>query len=147
MAEFAIGQVAAEVGLRPSTIRYYEAEGLLPLPQRRSGKRVYDRWILDRLALIELAKECGFSIEEIRTFLHGFTGKTPPRKRWQSLAKAKFEELNTQMVRISRMKRVLRAVLRCGCRSVENCGATARRHRLVVWPVEVAFATLGTSAP
>jgi DNA-binding transcriptional MerR regulator len=131
MAEFAIGQVAAEVGLRPSTIRYYEAEGLLPLPQRRSGKRVYDRGILDRLALIELAKECGFSINEIRTFLHGFPRKTPPAQRWQSLAKAKLEELNEQMVRISRMKRVLRAVLRCECYAVEHCGVSARRHHLI----------------
>src|SRR5262245_30545495 len=131
MAEFAIGRVAAEAGLPPSTIRYYEAEGLLPLPQRRSGKRVYDRWILDRLALIELTKECGFSINEIRTFLHGFPRKTPPAKRWQSLAKAKLEALNEQMVRISRMKRVLRAVLRCECQSVEHCGVSARRHHLI----------------
>lgn len=51
----AIGEVAGRAGLRASAIRYYEEQGLLPRPRRRSGKRVYDVSVLDRLALIELS--------------------------------------------------------------------------------------------
>ncbi len=127
MADLTIGQVAATMRLRASAVRYYEHEGVLPIPQRRSGKRVYERTILDRLALIELAKECGFSLAEIRTLLDGFTRNTQPAKRWRSLAQAKLQELTREVARISRMKHVLKAICRCECRSMEECGVRARR--------------------
>jgi MerR family transcriptional regulator, redox-sensitive transcriptional activator SoxR len=128
MAELTIGQVAAEARLRASAIRYYEAEGLLPQPHRRSGRRVYHRSILDRLALIKLASQCGFSIAETRTLLLGFAPNMRPARRWGSLAKAKLDELSETMARISRMKRVLKAVCRCKCLSIQECGIRARRH-------------------
>ncbi len=37
-----IGEVAEQAGLRKSAIRYYEAIGLLPEPERISGQRVYE---------------------------------------------------------------------------------------------------------
>lgn len=38
-----IGTVAGELGINPRTLRYYEAQGLLPRPSRtKSGSRVYD---------------------------------------------------------------------------------------------------------
>jgi MerR family redox-sensitive transcriptional activator SoxR len=127
MTNLTIGQVANAVNLRASTIRYYEAEGLLPLPHRRSGRRVYDQSILGQLALIELASECGFSLAQIRTLLEGFAAGTPPAKRWRLLARSKLAELNEKMRQISRMKRVLTAVCRCKCLSIEQCGIRARR--------------------
>ncbi len=127
MTNLTIGQVADAVNVRASTIRYYEAEGLLPAPHRRSGRRVYDQSILDRLALIELASECGFSLAQIRTLLEGFAAGTPPAKRWRVLARSKLAELNEKMRQISQMKRVLTAVCRCKCLSIEQCGIRARR--------------------
>jgi DNA-binding transcriptional MerR regulator len=126
--QLAIGRVAAEMRLRASAIRYYEAEGLLPPPRRSSGRRVYDVSTLDRLALIELAKECGFSIAEIRNLLQGFGGKASPAGRWRTMARAKLEELDQKMDQITRMKRVLKAISRCECRTIEECGIRARRH-------------------
>lgn len=128
MTELSIGQVAAAANVRASAIRYYEAEGLLPRPYRRSGRRIYYKSILNRLALIRLASQCGFSIAETRTLLHGFTSKTAPPKRWRSLAKSKLEELNEKIAGLSRMKRVLTAIRRCQCRSIDECGARARRR-------------------
>jgi len=64
-----IGQVASRTGLRASAIRYYEAQGLLPRPSRQAGKRMYSAAILDRLAVIELAKIAGFGLSEIRVLL------------------------------------------------------------------------------
>lgn len=127
MPELTIGQVALEAGLRASAIRYYESEGLLPLPHRRSGRRVYQRSILDHLALIELASQCGFSIAEIRTLLYGFARGVPPAKRWRSIAKSKLQELNEKAAQIARMKLVLSAICKCTCLSIEECGIRARR--------------------
>lgn len=61
-----IGELGQLVGLRPSAIRYYEAAGLIPAPVRRSGRRLYDRQIVDRLRTIMVARELGFSISEIK---------------------------------------------------------------------------------
>ena len=38
-----ISEVARQIGLRPSAIRYYEQIGIFPSAQRRSGQRRYDR--------------------------------------------------------------------------------------------------------
>jgi len=127
MNNIRIGRVAAAANLSASAIRYYESEGLLPPAYRRSSKRVYEPAILDRLALIQLASQCGFSLTEIRTFLHGFTPGTAPAKRWRLLAKTKLAELNEKIAQISRMKQVLTAICRCKCLSIEECGIRARR--------------------
>ncbi len=54
--EMTIGEIAQRVGVRASTLRYYENVGLLPTPKRISGKRYYDVTVLKRLAIIQLTK-------------------------------------------------------------------------------------------
>ena len=61
-----IGQLAVEVGLNPRTIRYYEAIGLLPVPQRTdAGYRLYSDADVERLRFIGKAKLVGLSLDEI----------------------------------------------------------------------------------
>ena len=121
MAGLLIGEVAKRIGLRTSAIRYYESEGLLPKPARRSGQRIYDTSILDRLALIELAKAAGFSVAEIRHLLKGFSQKTPPGPRWRALAERKAVELDETIARAHRMKRILDTVITCECPTFSDC--------------------------
>ena len=65
-----IGQLAKRVGMRTSTLRFYEAEGLL-LPDGRSesGYRQYTETAVSTLHLIQRAQRLGFSLADIRTFL------------------------------------------------------------------------------
>ena len=67
--ELAIGEVAERAGMSASRIRYYEARGLLPQPERVSGKRRYGPDVLRRLAIIDSAQRVGFGLEEIRDLL------------------------------------------------------------------------------
>jgi MerR family redox-sensitive transcriptional activator SoxR len=127
--DLAIGQVAARAGLATSAIRYYERAGLLPRAARRSGRRVYEPAIVERLALIRLAQAAGFTVAEIRRLLSGFGRRTPPGERWRSLASAKRVELNRRIAEAKRMKRVLDAVTRCACPTLDDC-ARARRSPL-----------------
>jgi MerR family transcriptional regulator, redox-sensitive transcriptional activator SoxR len=73
-----IGAVASRAGVRPSALRYYERIGLLPTPERENGQRRYDgevlREVLDRLAVVRVAQQAGFTISEIRPLLDGFSG-------------------------------------------------------------------------
>ncbi len=126
MAKLRIGEVAERSGIAASALRYYEREGLLPRAARRGGARVYEDSIFDRLALIEVAKAAGFSVAEIKRLLSGFARKTPPGERWRTLAETKLEEIERRAEEIERMKRVLEAVTRCQCPTLEDCSKALR---------------------
>ena len=116
-----IGQVALKSGLRASAIRYYESLGLLPSPPRRAGKRIYPDAILERLAVIELAKVAGFGLHEIRSLMaDAATGE--PVRAWKKLAAAKSLEIDQHMRQLGRMKRVLSRLAACRCATMEECG-------------------------
>jgi MerR family redox-sensitive transcriptional activator SoxR len=116
-----IGAVARASGIAQSAIRYYEAEGLLPAPVRIGGRRTYGPDAVDRLRVIRTARELGFTLDEIRTLLHGFSQDTPPSERWQQLASRKLLEVNALIVRAQRMKALLEKGLRCDCVTVDDC--------------------------
>lgn len=65
-----VGELAKRSGISASTLRYYEKLGLLRRASRNaSGYREYTKEALDQLALIQRAKELGFSLREIRGLL------------------------------------------------------------------------------
>jgi MerR family redox-sensitive transcriptional activator SoxR len=87
--DVAISDVARVFGLRTSAIRYYEQIGILPPPMRKNGQRRYDNSALFRLAVVQRAREKGFTLEEIRELFFGFPPGTPPPKRWHQLSPTK----------------------------------------------------------
>ncbi|NNL64777.1 MAG: MerR family DNA-binding protein [Myxococcales bacterium] len=121
-----IGEVAARTGLAASALRYYERERLLPRAGRKGGKRVWSEDVLDRLALIDVAKAAGFTVAEIQTLLAGFARKAPPGRRWRTLAERKLVELDARLHEVERMKRVLETVTRCECPTLEECSRAIR---------------------
>jgi MerR family transcriptional regulator, redox-sensitive transcriptional activator SoxR len=112
-----IGEVAKQSGLRASAIRYYERVGLLPKPLRRGGRRDYDSSVLPRLAVLDRAKECGFTLDEVRQL---FNDQGRASDRWQRAARAKLVELDACMARIVAMKELIQR--RCECVDLEECG-------------------------
>jgi MerR family redox-sensitive transcriptional activator SoxR len=115
-----IGEVARKSGLAASAIRYYEQAGLLPKPVRMGGRRQYDPSILERLAVLERAKDCGFTLAEARKLFYGFREGTPPSERWQTLARRKIAELEELSRKIEAKKTMLRRS--CACRDLGECG-------------------------
>jgi len=121
MAPLNIGQLARTVGINTSAIRYYESVGLLPKPPRQNGWRKYESAEMDRLKVIHTAREVGFSIEEIRTLLHGFPKTAEPSSRWQKLAKRKLPELDAIIERATALKFLIEAGLDCDCEDIALC--------------------------
>jgi MerR family redox-sensitive transcriptional activator SoxR len=115
-----IGQVAKESGLAASAIRFYEQAGVLPKPLRVGGRRQYDHSILERLAVLDRAKACGFSLAETRQLFYGFREGTPPSERWQTLARRKMIELDVMARKIAATKEMLQRS--CECSDLEECG-------------------------
>jgi MerR family copper efflux transcriptional regulator len=65
-----IGELAQRSGLAASAIRYYEQAGLLPKAERgANGYRVYAEATLERLHVIQIAQNLGFSLDAIRAVM------------------------------------------------------------------------------
>jgi len=124
MALLSISEVARQVGLRASAIRYYEQMGILTPARRVSGQRRYDTSVLYRLAVVRRAQEAGFSLDEIRRLFFGFGKSTPISARWRKTAESKIAELDARIAQIRTMKDLLLKLQDCcQCETVEQCGA------------------------
>ncbi|PYK69715.1 MAG: MerR family transcriptional regulator [Verrucomicrobia bacterium] len=120
--DLAISDVARVFGLRTSAIRYYEQIGILPPATRKNGQRRYDNSALFRLAVVQRARETGFTLEEIRELFFGFPPGTPPPKRWHQLSQRKIAELRDRMKRLKLMETLLKRVENCRCDALDECG-------------------------
>lgn len=122
MPQMSISEVARQVGLRPSAVRYYEQLGVLLPPPRISGQRRYDVAALQRLAVVQRARQAGFTLGEIRQLFFGFRPTARPSARWKELSRRKLAELETLLDGIRTMQRLLHRLKSCRCDALEECG-------------------------
>ena len=65
-----IGDLAKKAGCQVETVRYYEREGLLPVPARTEGNyRLYGSPHLERLVFIRNCRTLDMTLEEIQRLL------------------------------------------------------------------------------
>jgi MerR family transcriptional regulator, redox-sensitive transcriptional activator SoxR len=121
-----IGEAAGAAGIRASAIRFYESKGLLPEAERVSGQRRYDTEIVERLGVIAVAKEAGFSLDEIRTLLESADRGEPAHRELQALAERKLPEVDALIERARAVREWLSTATQCGCDSLEACRLFAR---------------------
>ena len=118
-----ISEVGRKLGLRSSTIRYYEQIGILERAPRVSGQRRYDETVLYRLAVVRRAQEAGFNLDEIRQLFYGFSHSTPISERWKRIAERKMVELDARIEQIQSMRSHLKKLqASCECETIERCG-------------------------
>jgi len=74
-----IGELAKLTDCKVETIRYYEREGLMPMPPRSGGNyRRYNDGHVERLAFIRHCRSLDMSLDEIRMLL-GFHDRPEER--------------------------------------------------------------------
>ena len=67
---YTVGEIARLLNVAPSTLRYYDKEGLLPFVERSSGGiRMFKEEDLSALEIIECLKKTGMPITGIREFM------------------------------------------------------------------------------
>ncbi len=64
-----VGELAARSGVAISTIRFYEAKGLIQSVRNTGNQRRFSRAELRRVAVIKVAQRAGISLAEIRETL------------------------------------------------------------------------------
>ena len=117
-----IGELAERGGVRTSTLRYYEDEGLLRPAARVSGQRRYDESAVEALTVIRFCRALGFSLDEIRTLLSE-PRSTRKRTQWRGLVDTKLAEVDESIARAKTMKRLLQRSRDCDCVELEQCAA------------------------
>ncbi len=107
-----IGELAAQAGVNPKTIRYYESIGLLPEPDRTdAGYRVYGADDIDRLAFIRRAQQLDLSLDEIAEILAMRERGEQPCSYVLDVARARLEELDRRIADMERARAELDSLL------------------------------------
>jgi DNA-binding transcriptional MerR regulator len=84
---FTVTQLAAELGITPRTLRFYEDRGLIA-PRRLGTTRVYTARDRARMVLILRGKRLGFSLREIAEYLDLYDADPTQTEQLRVLAKA-----------------------------------------------------------
>jgi DNA-binding transcriptional MerR regulator len=120
-----IAEVARASGLPASTLRFYEERGLIQSNGRNGLRRLYAANVIDRLALISLGRNAGFSLEEIGEL---FTPDGPDINR--ALLAAKADELDKKIRELTAMRNGLRHAAACKAPSHFECPKFLRLLRI-----------------
>lgn len=132
-----IAEVAQRSGVPASTLRYYEERGLIESIGRRGLRRTFEPGVLERLALIALGRQAGFSLDEIAAMFDPRGMAVIDR----DMLVAKAEEIDILVRRLTAMRDGLRHAAACPAPSHMECptfrrivraaasGALARRGR------------------
>lgn len=117
MSALDISIVAQRSGIPASTLRYYEERGLIASIGRRGLRRVFAPGILERLALIALGRQAGFSLDEIAAMFDARGMAVIDR----DMLHAKADELDTLIRRLAAMRDGLRHAAACPAPSHMEC--------------------------
>ena len=107
-----VGQLASRAGVRADTIRYYEREGLLPVPQRTAGEHRRYGWAdVDRLLFIRGAQRLGLRLAEIRGLLTLRDTGDCPCEPAADLLQQHVTQIDMEIQRLSALRSELLAML------------------------------------
>src|SRR5579862_9236617 len=100
-----IGAFSRRAGVPASTLRFYEAEGLLSGGRNESGRRRFPRAALRRVAFIRVAQSVGLTLEQIRAALATLPGeRTPTPADWTRLSTQWRPLLDARIAALTRLR-------------------------------------------
>lgn len=121
-----IAEVARRSGVPASTLRFYDEKGLIRSAGRRGMRRLFDSAVLERLSLIALGRNAGFSLDEIGAM---FAPDGRPRIDRAKLA-AKAGDLDRTIRKLVALRNGLRHAAECPARSHMECPTFRRMLRI-----------------
>ena len=108
MMYYTVGEMAKRLGVAPSTLRYYDQEGLLPFVERSEGGiRVFKESDYEWLQVIGCLKKTGMQLRDIKTFIEmAMQGDQTIEPRLALITKQK-ESVKAQIAELEKTLRTL----------------------------------------
>jgi DNA-binding transcriptional MerR regulator len=101
-------EIAKLTNINIETLRYYEKNKIIPAPDRAdNGYRQYSEDTLKRLQFIIQVKECGFTLEEIRTLFPIEKAKEVNEEEAINVLDKKIADIDDRLFKLERMKGLL----------------------------------------
>lgn len=117
-----IGEVARAAGVTPSSIRYYEAVGIMPLPARRNGIRYYEPNAVDELKILRFYRVAGIPIRGLKSIAKHRPGTGARRDVWVDVLNARMTDLDLWIEKAQRTRSLLEESISCRCNGMrEHC--------------------------
>jgi len=108
-----IGRAAQKVGVRPSALRYYEAQGIVrPAARRPNGYRIYTDDAVNLLLFVRRARALGITLREIKPLVHLALQGQRPCTHVKQLARRHLREINQKIQELKTLRTELRTILR-----------------------------------
>lgn len=106
---YTIGEMAKLLDLAPSTLRYYDKEGLLPFVERSEGGiRLFRDSDYEFLKIVECLKKTGMHLKDIRKFIHLVMEGDSTIEARLALFQKQREEVEKQMAQLQETMEVIR---------------------------------------
>lgn len=121
-----IGEVSKKSGITTSTLRYYEEVGLISSTGRKGLRRQYHSNVLEKLALITLAKQADFRLDELNKLFKNqnkiILDKSQLKKKAQEIDK-----------KIKRMEAVRDGLIHaCNCKAPSHLECPTFKRLMVI---------------
>jgi len=108
-----IGKVARAAGLRPSAIRFYESNGILPRPTRLpNGYRSYGESMVAILRFIRRAERLGIKLSDVKRLLELVRDGRQPCCEVKDLARRYVQEIDIKLRELQGLRAELQALQR-----------------------------------
>jgi len=143
-----ITEVSRRSGVPASALRFYEERGLLQALRAGTGRRLYPRAALRRIAFIVFAQRVGLSLGEIAQELQKLPSHTvPSAEDWARLSSAWAERIDARIAELEALRAGLTECIGCGCLSLQRCMLTNPEDRAARWgPGPLAWVHAGRGA-
>lgn len=127
MRTYTISEVAKIMDVAPSTLRYYDNEGLLPFVDRVNGRRVFKDDDFKGLRIIHCLRNTGMPVKEIKKYIDLCQdGDDTLEERLQIILKQKesilqqLEELQTNLKHIEFKEWYYRTAIEAGTAAIHE---------------------------
>ncbi len=133
--EYSIGELAARFGLATHVLRHWEDMRLLTPSRRVAGRRLYGPEHVTRVAFILLAKDAGFSLEQLGELL-----AAPDLDRRREVLRAQLARIRELIARATLAQTLLEHGLRCQHADYLSCPRSQAMIEARLAGVELAVA-------
>lgn len=126
-----VGEVAARSGVPVSTVHFYEAQGLIAGWRTAGNQRRYERSVLRRIAIIQVAQRAGLSLKAVAGFLAAMPAdRSLAADDWRRLSLAWQSMIDDRIETLRRLRDELGTCIGCGCLSLADCPLRNPEDRL-----------------